>query len=402
MNNGMHKSQFKLFGRSLIYWTLKGLQENGITDVLIVVSKDSSMQHMLEQENDLGVQITYAVQEEPKGTGNALWQAKDFVKDSFIVLWGNKAGSKKLVAKMIAKQKEGADAVFVGKETQDPSSYGIFRLQGEKVLGIVEKPESGNEPSNIAVSGARLLSQDFFSYYEKLADYHQVDLIDATNAYLQDKQAFVLLVKEKGLTLKYPWDVFGILDFLFTGDYFAPHIASTASLARNVMLKGPIYVGENTEIAEGTIIEGPVYIGNNCKIGYHNVIRGPVNIEDTFESRSFAEIKGSVVQDDVHMASGFLGDSIAASGCRFGAGFITGNRRLDRSTVKVKLGEQTLDTRLERLGVIAGANSKLGIHAGTMPGVLIGSNCIVGPGTHVFENIQDNTTFYTKFDNVQK
>ncbi|HEY4509589.1 MAG TPA: sugar phosphate nucleotidyltransferase [Candidatus Paceibacterota bacterium] len=402
LNNGIHKSQFRLLGKPLIYWTLKGLAENGIKDVMIVVSKNSTIQEMLDKENDLGIKITYAVQEEPLGTGNALWQAKDFIKESFILLWGNKIGSKDLVRQMLVKQKEGAEIVFVGTEVENPSEYGVARLVDERLVEIVENPDKGKEPSNIEITGARLLQPDFFEYYEKLSKHHEADLVDATNAYLKDKKASLLVLEEKGLTLKYPWDLFGIMDYLFVSEYFQPRIASSAQVATNVVMKGPVHIGENTVIKDGTVIEGPVYIGDNCKIGYNNVLRGPVNIEDDVHTTSFAEIKNSIIQQDVHMASGFFGNSIAASGCRFGAGFITGNRRLDRENVKVKLSGQKIETGLPRFGIAVGEKSVFGIHSGTMPGVLIGSNCKIGPATHVFENLEDSTTFYAKFDHVKK
>jgi len=37
-----------------------------------------------------------------------------------------------------------------------------------------------------------------------------------------------------------------------------------------------------------------------------------------------------------------------------------------------------------------------------MPGVLIGANCMIGPATLVAENLEDATTFYTKFEKVVK
>jgi acetyltransferase-like isoleucine patch superfamily enzyme len=37
-----------------------------------------------------------------------------------------------------------------------------------------------------------------------------------------------------------------------------------------------------------------------------------------------------------------------------------------------------------------------------MPGILIGSNCLIGPATVVRKNIPDNTTFYTKFEEIIK
>lgn len=394
--NQRHKSQIYLLGKPLVYWTLKGLAENDIKDVMVVVSKNSSMQEMLDKGNDLGIKITYAVQEEPLGTGNALWQAKDFIKESFILLWGNKVGSKDLVEQMFAKHKEGAEAVLIGTKVENPWESGVARMEGDRVIEIVENPEQGEEPSNIAVIGARLLQQDFFEYYAKLPKHHKADLVDATNAYLKRGNAALLLVEEKGLTLKYPWDLFGIMDYLFASEYFQPHIASSAQIAGNVVIKGPVYVGENTVIKEGTIIEGPAYIGDNCKIGYNNVLRGPVNLEDELHTTSFAEIKSSIMQRDVHTASGFLGNSIAGQGCRFGAGFVTGNRRFDRKVIQGNVKGKKVDTGLDALGSVIGDNSSFGIHSGTMPGVLIGSHCQIGPGTHVFENIEDSTIFYTK------
>ncbi|PIS22176.1 sugar O-acetyltransferase, partial [candidate division WWE3 bacterium CG08_land_8_20_14_0_20_41_10] len=51
---------------------------------------------------------------------------------------------------------------------------------------------------------------------------------------------------------------------------------------------------------------------------------------------------------------------------------------------------------------VIGDNARFGIHSGTMPGVLIGSNCAIGPGTLVFENLENNSTFFTEFKGVKK
>lgn len=372
LNSGIHKSQFKLLGRPLIYWALKGLAENNIKDVMIVVSKNSSMQEMLDKENDLGIQIKYEVQEEPLGTGNALWHAKDFIKESFILLWGNKVGSKELVRQMLAKHKEGADAVFVGTKVENPSEYGVARLNGDRLVEVVENPERGKESSNIEIVGARLLQPDFFEYYEKLSRHHEADLVDATNAYLKDKNASLIIVDGKGMTLKYPWDLFGVMDYLFASR--EPIISPTAKIGKNV------------------VIDGPIYIGDNCVIGHHNVLRGPVNLEANCKTGSFMEIKHSIVQEGTIFHSGYIGDSIIGKNCKFGVGFVSGNLRFDEKPIH----------GLRKLGAIVGDNSAFGIHSGTMPGVLIGASCKVGPATHVFENLEDNTTFYAKFEHVKK
>ncbi|OHA77761.1 MAG: hypothetical protein A3G10_02295 [Candidatus Wildermuthbacteria bacterium RIFCSPLOWO2_12_FULL_49_9] len=377
LNKGIHKSQFYLLGKPLIYWTLKGLAENGVRDICIVVSKNSSIAEMLERENvrELAAEmkITYTAQEEPLGTGNALWQAKDFVKEPFILLWGNKVDSRDLVRQILEKQKkEDADAVLAGTEVQDPSEYGVARMEGNRVVEIVENPERGKEPSGIGIIGIRLLQPDFFSYYENLPRHHEADLVDATNAYLKEKKAALLMAIGPGLTLKYPWDLFSIMDALLSSR--KPVIASSAKIGKNV------------------VIDGPVYIGENCVIGHHNVLRGPLDLEANVRTGAFMEIKHSIVQEGTVFHSGYAGDSILGKNCRFGAGFITANRRFDKKPIH----------GLQKLGAIVGDNSAFGIHSGTMPGVLIGSDCKIGPGTHAFEDLQDGTTLYAKTENVVK
>jgi len=61
-----------------------------------------------------------------------------------------------------------------------------------------------------------------------------------------------------------------------------------------------------------------------------------------------------------------------------------------------------IDTGLTYFGMVVGDNTRFGIHSGTMPGALIGSNCTIGPGTLVFENIEDNTAFFTEFKGTKK
>ena len=398
--NKNHKSQISLLAKPLIYWTIKGLWEIGIKDIIVVCRPNSSMQAMLERENDLGIRISYVVQEKPLGTGNALWQAKDLIRESFFVMWPDKVDSSGIVAQMIAKQKEvGAEMVLVGSETSNPQDYGIAKFDGERVVEIVENPEPGKEPSSIKIMGACFFQPDFFEYYAKLSTHHEADYVDAINAYLQEKKS-ALVVSEEGPTLKYPWDLFGILELLFGSENFQSSIASTAKIEKGVKMEGPVAIGERVVIKEGTILQGPCFIGDDCEIGYHNVLRGPLDLEAKVRTGAFCEIKHSIIQRGTHFHSGFVGDSVVGENCRFGAGFVTGNRRFDRDLVHATVKGKKVNTRLDALGVFVGDGSSFGIHSGTMPGVLIGSHCQVGPGTYVFENVEDSTVFYGKWQSI--
>ena len=372
--NKEHKSQLYLLGKPIIYWTIKGLLENGIKDIIIVCSKDSTIPPMLEKENDLGAKLTFVVQEERLGTGNAVWQAREFINEPFLVVWPNKVNAGEIVKKILEeKNRKNAEVILVGAETQTPWDYGVARMaaDGARVAEIVENPERGKEPSNIKIIGLYALEPDFFSYYEKIPRHHESDFIDGINLYLKEKKGSLVTLEQDVPALKYPWELFGILDILFGKAESQQIIAPSA------------------KIGEGTVIEGPAYIGEDCDIGSHNVLRGPLHLERGVKTGAFCEIKHSIVQEGTHFHSGYVGDSIIGENCRFGAGFIAANTRLDRNTIHSVVKEKKIDTGLTHFGTIVGDNTRFGIHSGTMPGVLIGKDCIVYPGVHVFENMPD-------------
>ncbi|MBI2121123.1 MAG: NTP transferase domain-containing protein [Candidatus Wildermuthbacteria bacterium] len=85
--NHHHKSQNRLFGKPLVYWTIKGFLARGVREFVVVCRPGSGMRELLEQENDLGVRIMCVEQTEGLGTGNALSYAKPFIKEPFFVSW---------------------------------------------------------------------------------------------------------------------------------------------------------------------------------------------------------------------------------------------------------------------------------------------------------------------------
>lgn len=193
----------------------------------------------------------------------------------------------------------------------------------------------------------------------------------------------------------YPWDFLRIFKKTIHKKIKSTRIRKSARISDSAKIIGPCWIDENATIYENAVIKGPTYIGKNTIIGNNALIRGS-SIEQGSIVGANMEIARSWlgVRSETH--SGYIGDSIFVNKVHVGAGFITGNVRLDRKTVKTKWKNQKIDTNLEKFGTIIGSNTEIGIHSGTMPGVLIGKNVLIGPGTLVFENVPDNTIIYTK------
>ena len=90
------------------------------------------------------------------------------------------------------------------------------------------------------------------------------------------------------------------------------------------------------------------------------------------------EIAKSFVGDDSWFHTNYVGDSVVEKNFGMGSGAVIANLRLDGKTIRV--GEERLDTKRDKLGLISGPNVRIGVNATTMPGVRIGEGSLVGPG----------------------
>lgn len=386
-------------GRPLIWYTIQNLKKAGISDIVIIQGPEREVEKTLK---DYGVKARFVVQKRPLGTGDAIYQARGLIKGSFLVVGPHKLDLDNYLPPLLQKSKKNPEGVVLaGVKTISPWDYGVLKIKGNKVLGIVENPPKGKEPSNIKATETYILPPDFFDFYEKLTQ-KEDNLIGAINSIIEQRGAELVLLKKDSVSLKYPWHLLNLSKIFFSFQYFKKSISPSAKISKNVIINGDVFIGKNVTILENTVINGPCYVGNNSKIAANNVFRAPVILEDDVMTGAFCEIKNSIVGRGTHLHSGYVGDSVIGENCRFGAGFITANRRTDRNNIKSIVKKEKIDTGLTRLGAVIGSDTRFGIHTGTMPGVIIGSGCNIGPGTLVFENLEDNTTFYAKFERVLK
>lgn len=387
--NSKHKSLTRIAGEPLILHTIKGLNAAEINNTVIVQGPEAAV------EGELGkrVGVSYVTQPKPDGMGDAVARAQS--SGSTLVFHAHKVDAGNYVKLMIDRAgKSGAEFVLVGAKTDNPQLYGVLELEGDRVTGLIEKPEKGKEPSNIRVVGSYLLPPNFIDYYKKVPFNHYA-FEDALNLYAKENGAR-LVMSEGGNSLKYPWQLFETTKYLLDSRLKGQEIDPTAKIAKSAIIDGNVYIGPNTKVFEGAVIKGPCYIGPNCVIGNNAVVRDYTNLEEGAMVGALAEVARSIFQKGAHVHSGYCGDSILGEGCRIGAGTVTANVRLDRGEIKTNVKGEKINTGLTSLGAIVGANTHIGVNVSLMPGVLIGSNCVVGPGTVVSENIEDNTLFYAK------
>jgi len=397
--NYRHKSLFYLMGRPIIFWNLKGIEEAGIKKVIIVQSPKEDVKEELKKFNFKKLKIKYVIQPKPLSSGDALWQARNYLKGPFFLLNADVLNSKEILKEMLKKIKKEKKPVLAGQKTKTPWLFGMMKLRGDRILEIVEKPKKGKEPSEIKVVGVYYLEPKFFYYYQKVKK-NPHDLEDALSAYMKENEVKVALIKKEEektpAFLKYPWHLFNLRKYLFD-NFLKEKIEKTAKISKNVIIEGKVYIGKNSKILEGAKIKGPCYIGENCFIGNNSLVRDYSDLEDNVLVGAFCEVARSIFQREVTTHSGYFGDSIIGEGTKIGAGTITSNVRLDRGEIFSEIKGEKINTSLKSFGAVIGKNTFIGTKVNIMPGKFIGSNCIIFPNSIVFKNVKDNSTFKMKF-----
>jgi len=394
--NQRHKALIKIMGKPLIWYTIESLGKAGIKEVIIVQSPKKDIEEELKNYDFQNLKIKYVIQKTPEGMGNALWQAKNLIESKFFVLNAERVDGGEIIEKLKVKSQK-SKVVLVGQHTNNPQLFGIMKIRGDRVLEIIEKPKKGKEPSNVRVVGVYLLPPDFFENYQKVKK-EKYDFEETLSNYMKKnevKLAFLWKSEKEIPPLKYPWHLFLVEKYLMD-KYLDSKISKSARIGKNAIIEGKVYIAENVKIFENAVIKGPCYIADGCVIGNNSLIREYVNLENDVLIGANAEVKNCIFEEDIHIHSGYFGDSIFGSGCKLGAGAITANIKINRDEIKSVIKEEKIKTGLNSLGCIMGENTKTGIRCSFMPGVLIGSNCNIGPNSIVFKNIEDNLTFYTR------
>jgi len=338
--NAKHKSLLRILGKPLIWYTINGLRKAGVQDIIIVQSPRRDVEEELKGLPSCVENIRYAIQPEANGMSGAMMAAKELIKGQFFVVFAHSVDCHEVCVTMLQKSRDtGAKMVLAGQETKDPWLYGVARLEGDKLFEVIEKPEQGQEPSNIKVNGIYLLDNRYIDYLLKTIGtvHFNKEFEVALSAYAKENDSRIVVLDKdyKGISLKYPWHLFKVQKYLFDNILTKKEIAKSASIAKNAIVEGNVMVGENVKIFEGTVIKGPCYLGDNTVIGNNSIVRDYCDLEAGALVGALCEVTRTVFQPDVHIHSGFVGDSILDSGVRLGAGAITTNVRIDRGELSV-------------------------------------------------------------------
>lgn len=388
-----HKSMVSLLGKPLLLHTVESLKKTGVTNILIIVSNNSSIPE--ELPSITGVKITFVVQEESLGMGNGLLAAKDRLEDSFLLLSGYHVDVSEFVEDLI---KDKNHVVLLAKKDTSVDKFGIIEIDESKVLSLAEKPQ-GNVGEKLRVISIYHLTKSFVEFLKTVAteEYHFEKALDA---FAKTNEVKYVETKKSTVSLKNTWDILAVKDYLLSR--VKRTISSKAKIHKSAILEGEVVISDGVTILENAVVKGPCFLGENVIVGTNAILRNGVDAEKNVVIGATMEVKNSLLMEDVTTHTGFIGDSVIGKGSRLAAGFCSANVRFDRKNIFSIVKGVPTDTKRSHFGVVMGMHVDTGVNALVMPGIVVGNNVTVGPATVVMKDVEDNKLIYTKFDTVIK
>jgi len=187
-----NKHLLPVYDKPMIYYPIQTLVDAGITDIMVVTGGDhaGNFLRLLGNGHEFGLRgINYAYQEKEGGIAEALGLAEYFAEDDKVVVILGDNIIEKDIRKEVADfdaQSEGAKILI--KESQTPERFGVVELDGDKVVGIEEKPKSPK--SNYIVTGVYMYDSRVFDIIKTLkpSGRGELEITDVNNDYLKKGQ----------------------------------------------------------------------------------------------------------------------------------------------------------------------------------------------------------------------
>lgn len=369
IKSNLPKVLHKVCGKEMVNHVIDNMRIAGIQDVNVIIGNGAEKVKIKTESRN----VSYSIQEQQLGTGDAVKAAKEFLKDKegVVTVFAGDAPLTKietinaLIEEHIVNNNS---ATLLSALVQDPTGYGRVIRDGEEVLKIVEHKDCNEEELKVNEMNAAMYCFDIkelVSSLDKLTndniqgEYYLTDVIGILKAEGKRVGAVVTQYEETiGVNSRAQ---------LAQAEEILRNRINSIHLENGVTLIDPkttyigieVEIGKDTVIYPNNIIEGKTIIGENCLIMQNCrikdcIIEAGVDIQSSvvLESKigenttvgpfayirpetvigkgarigDFVEIKKSTIGDGTKVSHlTYIGDAEVGDGCNFGCGTVVVN-----------------------------------------------------------------------------
>ena len=162
ITRGLSKQLLPIYDKPLIHYPIATLMLANIREILVIVNPVdlSQFQKLLGNGSDLGINIQFAVQDEPRGLAEAFIIGEEFIKNgpAALILGDNIFYGQGLGVQLQSFKKVSGANIFAHR-VKDPERYGVVEFADDgKVISIEEKPSKPK--SDYAIPGLYFCDSD--------------------------------------------------------------------------------------------------------------------------------------------------------------------------------------------------------------------------------------------------
>jgi len=190
------KQLLPVYDKPLVYYPLSVLMLAGIREIVVITTKrdQASFQQLLGDGSQLGLQLHFAVQNEPAGIAQALLIARPLIAGQAcaLILGDNLFFGHGLGRLLRRAVQDSPGATVLAHAVTEPSRYGVVELDADgRPQSIEEKPT--RPKSRYAVTGLYFYDQQAVTIAETLrpSDRGELEISDVNRHYLRAAQLSV-------------------------------------------------------------------------------------------------------------------------------------------------------------------------------------------------------------------
>ena len=185
-----NKHLLPIYDKPMIFYPIQTLVDAGIRDILLVTGGRNSgdFLRLLANGKEFGLKhFNYSYQEGEGGIADALALAEHFADgDKVCVILGDNIIQGSIASAVDAFERQERGARILLKKVPDAERFGVAELDGERIVGIEEKPTRPKSP--YAVIGIYLYDGTVFDKVKHLVPSRrgELEITDVNNAYIQE------------------------------------------------------------------------------------------------------------------------------------------------------------------------------------------------------------------------
>ena len=418
MRSTRPKHLHELLGRRLLDWVIAAAGELD-PDPLVVVTSPGTV---AELEGTLPPGSVVAVQEEPRGTGDAAASAQPALEGfegDVLILAGDAPllSSTALDGLLETHRAEGAAATVLSFEPDDPGSYGrVLRDENGRLLAIVEARDATPEQLAVREVNSSVYIVDAEALWGALARLDtdnaqgELYLTDAVRHLVDDGRVVAVYRAEdprvgEGVNTRADLAAAGAR---LRDQIVASHLEAGVTIVdpATTWIEPDVSIEPDAVIHPFTVLRGRTVIRRGAEVGPHVVVddaeigegalvgpfcylRPGTVLAARAKAGTFVELKKAQIGEGAKVPHlSYLGDAEVGEGTNVGAGTITANFPHEPGREK---GKTTI-----------GRNVRTGIHNGFEAPVTIGDDAWIGGGSYITEDVPPDSLAIARARQVTK